>query len=192
MKHYTLFSCILPLLGATSCISSRQAFIAPGIPTFRIASVEYQFIDSTMCRDAAQRYCKKTTGSLVIPASSNPSNNIYSFRKKPCIGKKTEVRFVVGPNGAKTGKKYSYLEIPKSSGSNDTQNGTDINTVVNKLTDLGFAILLPPNQDVEVNSKKAWRAILYPKATTTPSKLYKRNGGDFLDFGIIINPPYPP
>ena len=189
MKNYATVICISLVLGTASCMSSKYVVVAPSIPKLRIASEEYQFIDGDKCKEAAYRYNRRINHTSTLPSDANNYQDIFTFRKKPWLAETKEVRFIKGPKGADTGKLFTYLEIPQVAGADD---GKTISDFVDELVKLGFKVSMFPVKDSIINGKTTWRAILYGGGATGQAMKYRKQAAELFDFGIIINPPYPP
>jgi hypothetical protein len=190
MKYYLLTVGFFLVLGMSACISSKSIMISPTLSLGRIASDETRFADPVTCEVAATAYYKGT-GHLDKPSRESTKQVVYSFRKGKGFQKKSEVRFIVDPAAPPTGRSISYYEIPAVSATDDALNENAIQKFVEGLVSAGDATVLEPKAlDEKVNGKRAWRVLL--RATKVLGDKSNKRYQVTSDFGIIINPPYPP
>lgn len=187
MKRYVLVACYLFALIASSCVTNRLASIDEGIFK-RIASVEHRCLNDAECEKQAKAYADKRLIPLPPPVSINPL--IFSFWEGK--GKnKQEVLFKVS---AYTPAEITYFEIDKIPNSDYNTNAKTLKEVANLLISApnsGVTEVLPSTPDNFItNGKRPCRVLL---KTTKPINFTKRGFLPVIgDFGLIINPPYPP
>ncbi|GAB2858686.1 hypothetical protein [Hymenobacter ruber] len=186
MKFYSLVACLLFALSVASCTTNEYIYISDKLKFGRVASEEFQYATNAACTDAATKYNK---GDKPTPVSTDPL--VYSFKdKKWLLGKKYEVRFITQPSVQSNGKKVPYYEIDASSETDDASNAAAIGTAILELKKKGATIVQDTVLDKPINGKRAWRVVMH---TDTPisdkdNKLTQVKD----DFGMIVNPPYPP
>ena len=186
MKYYPLVACPLFAVSVASCTTDQYIYISPSLKLGRIASEESQYATDSACKAAAIKY---NHGNAPIPVNTNPLS--YSFKeKKWALGKKYEVRFVTQPSVRPDGKEILYYEIDRLSETDNASNAAIIVAAIAGLRIKGATIVQDTVLDKPINEKRAWRVVMH---TDTPisdkdNKLTKVND----DFGLIVNPPYPP
>jgi hypothetical protein len=186
MKHYALVACLLFAVSVASCTTDQSIYISPALKLGRVASEESQYATDAACTAAATKYNK---GNTPTPVSTKPL--AYSFKKNPLLFRdKYEVRFVTQPSTQSDGKEIPYYEIDRISETDNALNRAAIVKAITELRIKGARVVQDTVLNPLINGKRAWRVVMH---TDTPindkdNKLTKVKD----DFGLIINPPYPP
>jgi hypothetical protein len=186
MKNYSLAACLLLAVSVSSCTTDEYIYISPTLRLGRVASKETEYTNDSACTAAATEYNGR---NKPIQVSDNPL--VYSFRKKPFLfGEKFEVRFATVPSAQADGKKIDYLEIDKKSETDNAANLQVILVAIQELKKKGATILRDTVLDKPINGKRAWRVVMHTdkEIPDKDNTLTNLKG----DFGIIVNPPYPP
>ncbi|MFC6222071.1 hypothetical protein ACFP2F_02370 [Hymenobacter artigasi] len=205
MKYYALFACLLFALSAPSCQTS--SFVVR-----RVASTEYRFANDGITKDSAQKYADDHAVKLppqVSPTVTFPNAPlIYSFSEGTGTAKK-EVRYKTDSSEP---HKLVYYEIINPVAGTDDANRQLLNGVYEKLANSNLGVIIGiqgPMPDIYTNQPDKthpFRAIVDAKvpfpisieglknlnnkaAGSKTKKIIENVNGDF---GLIINPPYPP
>ena len=182
MKRYVLVACLLFVLSTPSCQTSD--FVVK-----RVASTETRFPDDASCRDSANKY---SPGAIPISDPSQPL--VYSFAKGSGEAKE-EVLFKTSSQLPKT---ITYYEITTNPGGNDAENIKILKRVYNSLMKPGIldSVRGPQRDKFKANKKYPCRAILNAKIPFPLNVGGSKNKNNLVsvkgEFGLIINPPYPP
>ncbi|MBH8558742.1 hypothetical protein [Hymenobacter negativus] len=186
MKPYPLVACLLFALSVASCETDEHIYISDKLKFGRVASEEFQYATDAACTNAATKYNK---GDKPIPVSTAPL--AYSFKdRRWLLGKKYEVRFITQPSVQPDGKKIPYFEIDGGSETDDASNAAIIGAAILELKQKGATIIQDTVLDSPINGKRAWRVVMH---TDTPINDKDNKFTQVKDdFGMIINPPYPP
>jgi hypothetical protein len=188
MKYLAHVACFLIVMSTATCTSNQPGMLSGvEVPVDRIASEETQYPDEGLCLAAASGYSYPDK-----PTSASPNKKIYSFKVKHGIfSKKSEVRYTVDLSAPQEGRKITYWEVSFKPTADDDANGRLMEELVKKLTDANEAVVIQPLfKDEKVNGKYSWRVFMRANKIINykSNKFIKLSG----DFGLIINPPYPP
>jgi hypothetical protein len=183
MKSYALGACLLFAFGVPGCQTAEFALK-------RIASTETRYPDDNSCDEAAKTFLPNA-----IPISPTQSPRVYSLVKGSGDAKE-EVLYKTSPQLPKT---ITYYEVEAPQGMSDNEYRQLLQVAFKALLKLSTdieSIQSPVRDKYEANKKFPWRAILTAKKPVDlnvggdkdKKSAIRVNG----DFGIIINPPYPP
>jgi hypothetical protein len=183
MKTYIQIAWGLLAVSAASCTTDHYIYISRDLKLGRVASVEFDYSTDDACKAAATKYNHGNT--LPPPINTNPLT--YSFKRDTTNGK-YEFRFVTYPS--QSGKKIRYYEIDKKSDTDNSANRDSIILAIEELKKKGATILRDTILDKPINEKRAWRVVMYSARgiIDKDNNLTQLRG----DFGVIVNPPYPP
>ncbi len=187
MKYYVLSACLVVALSAPNCQKVN-------VELRRVASTETRFPKDDICDDSAKAYAKRNSIPLPQPISPSLSPKVYSF-PKGIDSLKEEILY-------KTSQlkpaEITYYEISIASG-NDAANEIKLKEFINALplSQFGIEVIQSPTRDEYLtNGKYPYRAVLntkIPLPINLGSGENKKKRVELKgDFGLIINPPYPP
>jgi hypothetical protein len=191
MKHYALVSCLLIALTAASCTASHNLVELDGVHFKRVASIENRCKDDADCEKQASDYATSHSIPMPEPVSFNP--RVYSFSEGNGANKQ-EILYKVSLLSPTS---ITYYETKKIPGSGYKDNVRLLKDAVDALKGELGADLTETTQSApdnyQTNRKIPCRVLLNTKK---PIELKDSKGNKFAsirgDFGVIINPPYPP
>lgn len=191
MKHYALVACLLIALTAASCSASHKLVELNGDHFKRVASIENRCKDNKDCENQASAYATSHKISMPDPVSFSPLT--YSFSEGNGANKQ-EILYKVS---SLLPTSITYYETKKPPGPGYKDNVKLLKDAVDALkAELGADLTettLSVHDDYQTNGKIPCRVLLNTKKAI---ELKDSKGKTFLsiigDFGMIINPPYPP
>lgn len=187
MKYDVFAACLLFALSAPSCQMSDVLLT-------RVASTEFRFPNEEDCKKKAA--ADNTGGNITeLPEAVSTTPLTYSFSKGMDVNKE-ELLYKVSPIRPDT---ITYYEVGASAGMSDGEYKQLLKTAVEGLLKLSTDIVKvqdPKRDNYETNKKFPWRALLTAKKplllNVGSQKGQKRPVQVNGNFGLIINPPYPP
>ena len=191
MKYYALVACLMFALIVASCATTRKAAVLNGVHFKRQAGTEYRCRDDADCEKQASAYASSHSVPMPDPVSIKPLT--YSFSEGNGVNKQ-EVLYKVSPLSPPM---ITYYETKKIPGSGYKANVKLLEEAVDALkTTYGADITetMPSTPDnYQTNRKIPCRVLLNAKKEIP----FKNGKSNILftitgDFGVIINPPYPP